>query len=69
MIVRAYRTAKCITIDEFETDEINIQFDEPEEAREAIQNGWRMSFNFQTKADKYLWHSIPAEFVIEIKEG
>lgn len=68
MIVKAYRTAKCITVDEFETDKIFINSEDPEEARECISNNWGLSINFTTKDDPYKWHIIPVEFVIEIKE-
>lgn len=67
MIIKAYRTAKCITVDEFKTDNIIINSDDPKEAKEAIDNNWGLSVNFTT--DGYTWHCIPVEFVIEIKEA
>lgn len=66
MIVKAYRTAKCINVDTYETDEINIQFDDPEDARESIQNGWEPMLNFTTDGG-YTWKGIPMQLVIEIK--
>ena len=69
MIVRAWRTAKCKTIDEYETDHIDIQMDDPDEAKEIISNGWECMVNFTTKDDPYTVHCIPHNFVIEIREA
>ncbi len=68
MIIRAWRTKECLAIDEYETDNIDIQFEDPEEAREAIIKEWEPMLNFTTDGG-YTWRCIPMQFVIGITEG
>lgn len=64
MKIKCWRTAKCLTIDEFEVVKILVNEDNPEGAKECIDNDWTAYINCE-KPDGS-WISIPPNFVIEI---
>ena len=69
MIVRAWRTVKCINIDEYETDNVGIGFDKDmrDEELEMLENNWEPSVCFTPKGEMSII-CIPAPLVIEIRE-
>lgn len=68
MIIRAWRTKDCKTIDEYEVDSILIGSDDAEEAKEVIDNGYEPMLGF-TVDGGLIWQFMPINFVIEIKEA
>lgn len=68
MIIRAWRTKNCKTIDEYEVDRILVGSDDAKEAKEAIDNDWEPMLSF-TVDGGLTWQFMPINFVIEIKEA
>lgn len=67
MIIKAWRTAKCINIDEVEVESISIAPDDRDEALECIENEWEPMISVELKDGR--WISYPVRFVIEIREA
>ena len=69
MIIRCYRTAKYQNISEYETGEITcVEESMSDEDKEMLRNGEMIPMiNFEDKEG--VWHGVPVEFVISIRNN
>ena len=65
MIIKAWRTSKCLTIEERETDQILMMSGDALEDLELMKEAATPMMNFKIKGTE-TWLSIPVQFVIEI---
>ena len=67
MTIKSWRTSKCLTIEEHETDQILMMSGDAEEDRTLIKEDATPMLSFKLKGTN-TWLSIPVQFVIEINE-
>ena len=67
MIIKSWRTSKCLTIEEHETEQILMMSGDALEDIGLMKEGATPMVNFKIKGTES-WLSIPVQFVIEINE-